>query len=114
MASSGADVTYSSELVADAIGTWTVQVTATDPLQATTEQDFVLAVGSDLPPCITAPSPIASSGDALPLLEPTLFEVPIVIDDLDVYPPSQSGAPDIGVATFHWSIEQPGRERRGG
>nr|HEX4313685.1 hypothetical protein [Kofleriaceae bacterium] len=101
-------VTYRSSLDTEIAGQWTVHVTATDPLAQTTEQDFVLAIGSDLPPCITSPSPIASPSQALPLIEPTLFEVPIVVDDLDVYPPSQGGDPDLGVASFQWSIEQPG------
>jgi hypothetical protein len=101
-------VTYRSTLLTQVAGTWTVHVTATDPLQQATEKDFVLAIGDDLPPCITAPSPLASPSASYPLFQPTLFEVPIVIDDLDVYPPSQGGDSDLGVASFHWSIEQPG------
>jgi hypothetical protein len=90
------------------IGHWMVHVVATDPLGGQSASDFIVDVTTDLPPCITSPSPIASPTDELPLFEPTLFEVPIVLDDLDVYPPPQPGDPDLGTATFTWSIKQPG------
>jgi hypothetical protein len=106
--SNATDVTYESELDAQVTGGWTVAVTATDPEGATTTQDFAITINSDLPPCIVSPSPDADPTQTYPLVDATLFEVPIVTDDLDVYPPSQSGDPDFGVATFHWSIEEPG------
>jgi hypothetical protein len=101
-------VTYASELDAQVTGGWTVAVTATDPEGATTTQSFAVTINNDLPPCIASPSPVADPTQVYPLVDATLFEVPIVTDDLDVYPPSQSGDPDFGVATFHWSIEEPG------
>jgi hypothetical protein len=104
----GDSVTWQAELDAQVIGIWTVAVTATDPEQKTGMESFVLPVGSDMPPCITEPSPIADPSNVYPLLAPTLFEVPIVVDDLDVYPPSSTPDPDSGVATFHWSILEPG------
>ncbi len=100
-------LTYGKSLLPHEAGTWTVKVVGTDPFGVSTEADFQIDVGADLPPCITNPTPIASPTNALPLFEPTLFQVPVVTDDLDVYPP-QSGDPDLGVATFSWSIQQPG------
>jgi hypothetical protein len=87
-------------------GDWTVHVTATDPLGQMTQKDFALVVGPDLPGCITAPSPIASPTESIPLVQATQFQVPIVIDDLDVYPPQADQ--DLGVASFAWSIKNPG------
>ena len=100
-------LTYGKSLLPHEAGTWTVKVVGTDPFGVSDEADFQIDVGDDLPPCITNPTPIASPTDALPLFESTLFQVPVVVDDLDVYPP-QSGDPDLGVATFSWSIEAPG------
>ncbi len=67
-----------------------------------------IAVGSDLPPCIGTTLPLAEPPNGYPLLQATLFEVPIVTDDLDVYPPASGSDVDAGVATFHWSILAPG------
>ena len=42
------------------------------------------------------------------MFEPTLFQVPVVVDDLDLYPPPQGNDPDLGTATFTWSMKAPG------
>lgn len=87
------------------LGTWDVRATATDPLAMTASTDAVVNVVPDAPPCLSQWQPIAPSdpGDALPISEPTLFEVEHVIDDLDPYPASATGE-----TTFAWSLEGPG------
>jgi hypothetical protein len=47
----------------------------------------------------------------LPVAEPTLFQVPLVTDDLDPYPPL-SGDPHFGTTTFAWSMLTPGSPGR--
>lgn len=87
------------------LGAWTVRATATDPLAMTASADVVVNVVPDAPPCLAQWQPIAPSaaGDALPISEPTLFEIEHVIDDLDPYPASATGE-----TTFAWSLEGPG------
>ena len=89
-------------------GDWSVQVIATDPLGATTTQNLPITVTTDQPPCLEQWQPIAplDGTSVLPITEPTLFQIPVVVDDLDVYPPL--GDPILGVATFAWSILPPG------
>ncbi len=108
LSNAASTATFQSELVADVPGTWTIAVTATDPEGLSTSASYVFAVGSDLPPCIGVTSPIADPANTYPLLQPTLFEVPLVTDDLDPYPPTGGSDPDPGEATFHWSIMPPG------
>lgn len=90
-------------------GEWQVRVTARDPLGAEKVETLTLAIGADRPPCLAQLSPIVpTDGLALPLTEPTLFRVPVVIDDLDVYPPVTSDAV-LGTTTFAWSLQAPGQ-----
>lgn len=57
------------------------------------------------PPCIAQWAPIVPPGGAaLPVTAPTLFRVPVVIDDLDVYP----AQPGLGAARFEWLFKGPG------
>lgn len=85
-------------------GEWMIRVTATDPLGATTIETISVPVEPDGPPCLAQLSPtVPTGGAALPLTEPTLFRVPVVIDALDVYPP-QPDDPVLGTATFRWSL----------
>lgn len=89
-------------------GDWTVQVTATDPVGATRERTLVLSVVDDRPPCLAQWLPIAPAGPGtLAIAGPTVFQIPLVADDLDVYPPSAAD-PVLGTATFAWSILAPG------
>lgn len=84
------------------LGNWTIQAVATDWLGATAMDTDTVMVVADAPPCIAQWSPIASGGagaPALPLVEPTLFQIPVVHDDLDAYP---------GTAQFAWSVLAPG------
>jgi len=90
------------------VGEWRVEITAMDPEAATNQQLLTVDVVADHPPCIAEVAPIVPpAGTSLPLSEPTLFSVPVVIDDLDVYPPDPSD-PILGVTRFSWTIMQPG------
>jgi hypothetical protein len=90
-------------------GMWNVQVTATDPEGGSTVQRVSpLTVVPDGPPCLrqwlpTVPPP----GATLPISTPTVFQVPVVDDDLDPYPPI-SEAPEL---RFAWSVLRPGAPR---
>ena len=85
-------------------GAWQVRVSVSDAIgpPVTGTLDFV--VGPDQSPCIAQWSPIVPGDDsALPITEPTLFQVPVVIDELDSYPRSSNDA-QFGTATFAWSL----------
>ena len=107
-----AHVTAGKTLVPQGIGEWDVQVTARDPLGQATEQHLAITVAPDQPPCLAEWQPIVPpAGETLPVTEPTLFQVPLVDDDLDVYPPVP-GDPVLGTTTFAWSILPPGATAR--
>jgi len=107
-----AHVTAGKTLVPQGIGEWSVTVTARDPLGATTDQTIGITVAADQPPCLAEWQPIVPpAGETLPVTEPTLFQVPLVDDDLDVYPPVP-GDPVLGTTTFAWSILPPGAPGR--
>jgi hypothetical protein len=75
-------------------------------------KDLRFTVGADQPPCLAQWQPIVPpDGATLPIIEPTLFEVPLVSDDLDPYPPVP-GEPLFGTTTFAWSILPPGATAR--
>ena len=100
------------ELTPQGTGMWSVQITATDPLGAMTTAELDMTVVDDEPPCIATVSPLAPpDGSSYPMTDPTLFQVPVVTDDLDVYPP-QPNDPIKGVTTFSWSILPPGASTR--
>jgi hypothetical protein len=89
-------------------GSWDVQVTARDPEGVASTQDLMVAVVADQPPCLrqwlpTVPPP----GATLPISTPTVFQVPVVDDDLDPYPPI-SEEPRLA---FAWSVLRPGGTR---
>lgn len=90
-------------------GDWEIRVTARDPLGAEAVQTLMLFVQPDGPPCLAQLAPIVpTGGNALPITEETLFRVPVVVDDLDVYPPIPSDD-ELGVARFQWSLQAPGQ-----
>jgi hypothetical protein len=92
-------------------GMWIVQLIATDPLGAQAQYPLSIDVQPDEPPCIASVAPIVPPSNAtLPVFQPTLFQVPVVTDDLDVYPPQND--PDLGVTTFAWTIKPPGSATR--
>lgn len=96
-----------------AVGTWTIEVTATDPLGLQTVQDLMVPVAADQLPCVGqwAPAATTDPGTTLPLTDPTLFQVLVVTDDLDPYP-SVPNDPVLGTTEFHWSIVPPGGTRQ--
>jgi hypothetical protein len=89
-------------------GDWIIEVTATDPLGAINTQDLPITVVPDHPPCLGQWSPLAPPpGSTLPMQDPTLFQVLVIEDDLDPYPPVPSD-PVLGQSTFAWSLKPPG------
>jgi hypothetical protein len=107
-----AHATVGKTLVPRGIGEWDVQVTASDPLGEASVQHLAITVVPDRPPCLAQWQPIAPpDGATLPVTDPTVFQVPLVDDDLDVYPPVP-GDPVLGTTTFAWSILPPGATAR--
>jgi hypothetical protein len=99
-------------LTPSATGNWDMQVTATDREGASTIQHLSFAVVADRPPCLQQWLPIVPPADAtLPISAPTVFQVPLVDDDLDAYPPIP-GATQYGTTAFAWSILPPGAAQR--
>jgi hypothetical protein len=104
--------TAGKTLVPHGLGEWEIQVTASDPLGATADEHVMLTVEPDRPPCLAQWQPIAPPpGASLPITEPTVFQIPLVDDDLDGYP-ALTGDPVYGTATFAWSILPPGTTAR--
>lgn len=113
--------TVGKRLIPGAPGAWDVKVTASDPTQRdprapikppAVEKHLVFTVAPDRPPCLAQWQPIAPpAGQTLPITAPTVFQVPLVDDDLDAYPPVLD-APQFGAATFAWSILPPGAAQR--
>ena len=98
--------TVAKTFVPGEVGDWTVTVTATDDHGLQAQQAQVIHVLEDQPPCIAQWQPIAAVAPAaLPISAPTLFQVPLVTDDLDPYPATSS----LGAAHFAWSIRLPGQ-----
>jgi hypothetical protein len=104
--------TLAKRLVPDQPGDWDIGVVARDPLGRTIEQHIGFAVAADRPPCLAQWQPIAPPpGATLPITGPTVFQVPLVDDDLDAYPPV-TDAPQFGATRFAWSILPPGATER--
>jgi hypothetical protein len=92
----------------DGAGDWMVRVTATDPVGAQDVEDFTMHIVPDHAPCLAQWSPAAPpTGATLPMQDPTPFQVLVVNDDLDAYPPV-TGDAVLGVPTFSWSLLPPG------
>jgi hypothetical protein len=105
-------LTAGKAMVPDRTGDWDIQVTASDASGEHIEKHMAFAIGSDQPPCIAQAQPVVPpDGASLPVAEPTLFQVPLVSDDLDPYPPL-SGDPHFGTTAFEWSILAPGSPGR--
>ena len=93
------------------VGSWDIQVVATDALGMTDTKDIPLDVSVDTPPCLQQLAPIVPpAGQTYPLDQATQFSVLVVDDDLDVYPPS--GDPVQGVTQFAWTVLPPGGSQR--
>jgi len=105
------------------VGDWEIQAVATDPLEKAcieqgldnctqTTESVMITVIPDHAPCISQVAPIAApAGSALPMTDPTLFQVNVVVDDLDPWPAVPSD-PVLETTTFHWSILPPGASTR--
>ena len=94
-------------------GDWDVRVTATDAHSVPTAE---APARSPSPPISRRASRSGRrsrrrTARPLPITEPTLFQVPLVADDLDPYPPAP-GDPVLGTTTFAWSILPPGAPAR--
>ncbi len=99
---------FGKTFVAADPGEWMIEVSATDPLGDTTTELLAITVSENDAPCLAQLQPtVPSAGAALPLTDPTLFRVPVVIDDLDVYPPQPSD-PILGVTRFEWLLRRDG------
>ncbi len=101
-------VQYGKTFTPQGVGSWTIQVTATDSLNTSTTIMQQITVSPDHPPCLGQLTPIVPpNGDTLPITDPTLFVVDTVADDLDPYPPTPQD-PVTGVTEFQWSLMPPG------
>jgi hypothetical protein len=107
-------LTYGRLLIPDRTGDWDVWIRATDTMPEvpeTTERHLTFTVGPDEPPCLAQSVPqVPPDGASLPIAEPTLFQVAVVVDDLDPYPPR--ALEDSSGPSFEWSILAPGSPGR--
>lgn len=102
---------FGKVLTPHGIGSWDVQIVATDSLGMTATQDVPVDVVPDQPPCLQQLAPIVPpAGQTYPLDQATQFQVLVVDDDLDVYPPT--GDPVQGVTRFAWTLLPPGASQR--
>jgi hypothetical protein len=94
------------------IGDWEIEIRVTDPIGKETIERLPLVVVDDHAPCLAQTAPLAAPmGSALPITDPTLFQVHVVTDDLDPYP-TVPGDAELGTVTFAWSILPPGAGTR--
>jgi hypothetical protein len=103
------------------IGDYEIRLTAMDTLErecvaqgrtdCTSGSDKVMVhVVEDGPPCLSQWAPLAATApNAWPLTDPTLFQVTVVLDDLDSFPGSPTEPSQLA---FHWSILPPGASAR--
>lgn len=104
--------TAGMRLVPDQPGEWDIEVVASDPVHEMNTQHLAFTVDADHPPCLGQWQPIAPPpGATLPISDVTVFQVPLVNDDLDAYPPV-TDAPEFGATLFAWSILPPGATAR--
>lgn len=97
-----------ARLVPPIAAEWDIAVTATDPLDAAGEAHLRFTIHADQPPCLRQLRPAVPPADAaLPVTEPTRFQVAAVSDDLDSFPRASSD-PLFGTTSFAWSILRPG------
>jgi hypothetical protein len=90
------------------LGEWTVEVTVTDPVGNSIVKSETLNVVADRAPCISSVMPIVPpTGVQLIVMDPTVFEAPVIDDDLDSHPRSPGGA-EFGESKFVWSIQAGG------
>lgn len=105
------------------VGDWEVELTATDSIAraclaaggtdcGVTVERVTVTVVPDHAPCLSQWAPIAPPvGATFPMTDPTLFQVTVVQDDLDLYPGVPSD-PVLGTTSFAWSLLPPGGSRQ--
>ncbi|HEX5059139.1 MAG TPA: hypothetical protein VFV99_07250 [Kofleriaceae bacterium] len=105
---------YGKRITPHGTGKFTIEVTADDLLgspTSTVTQTIELNVGDDRAPCLRQLTPlVATAPAALPMAEPTLFQVHVVEDDLDPYPTINDTI--LGTTQFTWSLLAPGGSRQ--
>lgn len=102
---------FGKRLVSQGTGDFMIEVTAMDTQGEPFTQTATVTVGVDMPPCLMSLSPIvAPTGSALPITDPTLFQVHVVKDDLDPYPTIADAIR--GTTKFTWSLLPPGGTTR--
>ena len=91
-------------------GSWDVLVVARDPEGSSASLHLSpFTVVPDRPPCLAQWLPaVPPAGARLPISAPTVFQIPLVDDDLDPYPPITA----IPQLAFAWSILRPGETQR--
>jgi hypothetical protein len=103
--------TRTFRLIPHQSGSWLLRFFVSDPSGLIAEEKIDFTIAPDDPPCLAQWEPIASANAALPVSEPTVFQVPLVTDNLDAYPPISS-EPPFGTTAFQWSILRPGAAMR--
>ncbi|MEI2624879.1 MAG: hypothetical protein V9G23_13880 [Giesbergeria sp.] len=94
-------------LTPDLAGKWTIEVTATDPIGATSVEHIDVQVAADRPPCIATVTPLPAPAANTAIVDVAQrFAVQVVDDDLDVFP-APVGDPFIHESHFAWSIQSP-------
>ncbi len=94
-------------LTPDLAGKWTIEVTAIDPIGATSVEHIDVQVAADRPPCIVNVTPLPAPATNTAIVDVAQrFAVQVVDDDLDVFP-APVGDPFIHETNFAWSIQSP-------
>ena len=94
-------------LTPDIAGKWTIEVTAVDPIGATSVEHIDVQVAADRPPCIATVTPLPAPSTSTAVLDVAQrFAVQVVDDDLDVFP-APVGDLFIHESRFAWSIKSP-------
>jgi hypothetical protein len=95
------------ELAGNAVGNWDIQLTARDPDGQQVVQHFFLTMKADRAPCLNGLQPVVPPPTAAyPMTDATLFQVPMVDDDLDRHP--RAFGEHYGDPRFVWSLLAPG------
>ncbi|HEY5923021.1 MAG TPA: hypothetical protein VIV11_15180 [Kofleriaceae bacterium] len=104
---------YGKLLWPSGTGKYTVEVTATDGIAPPTVQTIEVNIVPDRAPCLRTMTPlVAVAPAALPMSEPTLFQVLVVSDDLDPYPTANDAHGLLDTPRFTWSVLAPGGPRQ--
>jgi hypothetical protein len=107
-------IAYGKTLTAYGEGDFEIVVSADDGFglpESTAMMPKTINVRADRPPCLRQLTPlVAAAPSALPMFEPTVFQVHVVEDDLDPYPTVNDAT--LGPTRFTWSLLAPGSPRQ--